>query len=155
MERMLTRETAFAAISAVIVAILGSQLVAGFVDTGRWGWPIIAYPMYKTAHFDGERLDDYEVAAVLADGSRLRVDPEELGMSFWTFRQNVAMKIERGRLEALAPTIERYCERSQRSLKRLELVDTGTAISASGLIQGLEPKVAAAIDVVCPEAQQQ
>jgi len=155
MERMLTRETAFAAISAIIVAILGTQFVAGFVDTGRWGWPIIAYPMYATAHFDGDRFDDYHVYAVLADGSRLRVDPEELGMSFWIFRRNVVNQVETGSLEGLAPIVERYCERGQARLKRFEVIDLGMAISATGLIKGLKPNVAAALDVACPEAQQQ
>jgi hypothetical protein len=153
-ERMFTRKTPFTAISALIVVILGTQLVAGFVDTGRWGWPILAYPMYRTAHFDGDRLEDYDVDAVLADGSRLRVDPEELQMSFWIFRSNVVYKIEAGNLQGLAPIVERYCERSQGRLKRFEVVDIGMAISATGLVRDLEPEVAAALDVTCPEAQQ-
>jgi hypothetical protein len=63
-----------AVLSIVIAAILGSQLVVGMVDTGRWGWPIMAYPMYKSAHFEGERLShEFDLFAVFQDGTRVKI----------------------------------------------------------------------------------
>lgn len=155
MQRMLARDTAIAAISALIVLILGAQLVAGFVVTGPRGWPIINYPMYKNARFDGDRLDHrFQVDAVLADGTRLNIDPDELGMSFWLFQHNVVIPVQQGKREALAPTLERYCERSEARLRRLEVLDSGVAISAAGPVVGLERELLGAIDVACPEVQQ-
>jgi hypothetical protein len=73
-------------VSAIIVVILGTQFVAGLVDTGKWGWPILAYPMYKWSHYENERiLHDADVYAQLDDGSRIAITPEALGMSFWIF----------------------------------------------------------------------
>jgi hypothetical protein len=73
-------------VSAIIVAILSIQAVAGFVDTGRWGWPLLAYPMYKWAHYEGDRLDvELTGHAVLEDSTRIPMSRSDLNMDFWLY----------------------------------------------------------------------
>jgi hypothetical protein len=152
MRQILDREAAFAAISTIIVVILGTQFVVGLVDTGRWGWPMVAYPMYKTSHYDGERFDEYDVFAVLEDGTRTQIQPADLGMSFWIFRQNVADGLLNDRPAKVAPIIARYCENTDGALAQIEVLDRGLAISTDGLLH-VEPQVVKTTPVRCQEGQ--
>ena len=151
MRQILGRDAVFIAVSAVIVVILGCQLVVGFVNTGRWGWPMVAYTMYSQAHYDGDRLDEYEVHAVLKDGTKLLIDRDDLGMSYWIFRANVVRGLRSDQLERLTAMMDRYCDQSKGAVARLEVSDTGHAISAKGLVADLEPQVVAAVNVTCEE----
>jgi hypothetical protein len=177
MLRTLDREVAFKVLSALIVIILGTQFALLFVETRQWGWPMVTYPMYSVARYDGERFDEYDVYAVLKDATKVQVDPDELGMGYWIFRKNVidpllrdvgydATRLLRERKESrsrnaslsaadrakltkrLAPVIDRYCDQSGGAMTRFEVSDRGVAISAQGPIH-LEPKVVAAMDVTC------
>jgi hypothetical protein len=92
-EKFMQRESKAAGrliVSGIIVTILGLQIVAGFADTGRWGWPFVAYPMYKRAHYEGERFDhDLTVRLVLRDASEHLVTGPDLGLSFWLVEKRV------------------------------------------------------------------
>src|SRR5688500_19069628 len=101
-------------VSAFIVIVLATQAVAGFLDTGRWGWPIVAYPMYKEPHYDGDRVwYDVRTFAVLADGTRVELVRDDLGFDFWVYWQNVVQPIykQEKRVVRLAPVIAQTCER--------------------------------------------
>jgi hypothetical protein len=151
MRQILGRDAAFIAVSAVIIVILGTQLVVGLVNPGRQAWPMLAYAMYKEARYDGERLDEYEVYAVLKDETKLLIDRDDLGMSWWLFRSNVVKPVLSGQVERLTATIDRYCDQSEGALARLEVSDAGLAISAQGLVTVLEPQVVAGVNVTCEE----
>jgi hypothetical protein len=145
----LPEEVACKAVSVVIALILGTQLVVGFVNTGRWGWPMVAYPMYKQAHFEGDRFDLYNVYAVLDDGTRLEIAPADVAMDLWMFRRHVMAPIQDGQLENLAPITALYCERVGGRLVRFEIFDRGIALGWNGPVYGLEPQQFAAADVAC------
>lgn len=137
-------------VSAVIVAILSVQAVAGFVDTGRWGYPILAYPMYKTARYDGDRLDHHlRVFAVKQDASRVEVKPEDLNMSFWLYWYNVVQPVRHSNFEVLKPVIDRYCQESEGEVIKLQAEDLGIAIGRDGPVEGLPPEVQFETDVSC------
>jgi hypothetical protein len=139
-------------VSVIIFALLSVQAVAGFVDTGRWGWPLLAYPMYRTAHYEGERLRvDLIAYAVLADSTRVRLDRSDLNMNFWLYWYNVVTPIENARLDLLEPVLRRYCDESDNRVVKLQLEDLGYAIGRDGPIQGLPPKVMAEMDVTCQQ----
>jgi hypothetical protein len=138
-------------VSLVIVGILSIQAVAGFVDTGRWGWPLLAYPMYKTAHDEGERLDvDLTAYAVLAASTRVAINRSDLNLSFWLYWYNVVTPIQHARLDLLRPVLRRYCEQSDNQVVKLHLEDQGAAIGRDGPIEGLPPEIVAEMDVTCP-----
>jgi hypothetical protein len=54
-------------------------------------------------------------------------------------------------VERLTAIIDRYCDQSKGALARLEVFDTGHAISAQGLVADLEPQVVAVVNVSCEE----
>ena len=146
------RRFAEPAITAIIVIVLGTQAIAGLVDTGRWGWPILAYPMYEEAHYDGERiLYDARTHIVLADGTRVELTRDELGMSFWIYWQNVVQPIYNGGdlLKPLAPLIAQVCRRFDGRVARLEIEDMGVAIRRDGPVFGLPPVILGSTDVEC------
>jgi hypothetical protein len=137
-------------VSMIIVAILSVQAVAGFVDTGRWGWPLLAYPMYKWAHYEGERLRyDLTTYAVLADSTRVALDRSELNMDFWLYWYNVVTPIVHARLDLLEPVLRPYCDEFDNQVVKLQLEDRGVAIGRDGPIDGLPVEVVAEMDVTC------
>jgi hypothetical protein len=137
-------------ISAVIVVILGTQAVVGFLDTGKWGWPILAYPMYKKVFFEGDRLNhDVNVYALLSDGTRTEIKRDDLGMSFWIFWYNVVGPIGQGRGELLAPLVQQYCRESDNQLIKFQVEDKGVAISRDGPVEGLPPQLVSEMGVSC------
>jgi hypothetical protein len=130
-------------ISAIVVVILSTQLIAGFGITGRWGWPLLNYPMYNTARFEGDRLNhEYEVYAVLSDTTRTKVVPADVGMDhFHIFRANVVMSIRDKRLHLLAPVLRHYCEKHDDRVTKLQVEDVGVAIGRDGPVEGLPTQV--------------
>jgi hypothetical protein len=147
MRRVVDRETAFKAVSALIVVILGTQFVVGFIDTGRRGWPIVAYPMYSTARYDGDRFDDFKVYAALKDGTKVEVNPGEVGMSYWIFHKNV--------LNPLLIT-GGYYERNtaaRRLRAQSEPSSGNVSLSAANRITTLAAKLAPTIDHYCDESK--
>jgi hypothetical protein len=137
-------------ISGVIVGILLIQAVASFVDTGRWGWPFLAYPMYENAHYENERLyDELTAYAILTDSTRVEIKRTDLGMDFWLYWYNVVQPIRHGHLDLLEPVLQRYCEEFENRVIKLHLEDQGVAIGRDGPIEGLPPEVMAEIDVSC------
>jgi hypothetical protein len=138
-------------VSAIIVVILSVQAVAGFVDTGRWGWPLLAYPMYKKAHYEGDRLDvELTGYAVLPDATRVAIDRSDLNMDFWLYWYNVVTPIMHARADLLQPVLRRYCEESDNQVVKLQLEDGGIAIGRDGPVTGLPVEVVAEMDVTCP-----
>ena len=57
-------------ISIFIVGALVLQFLAVVLRTGPWLYPFINYPMYATAHYEGDRIAfEHTVHASFADGS--------------------------------------------------------------------------------------
>jgi hypothetical protein len=137
-------------VTVIIITILGLQVFAGFRDPAQWGWPFVAYPMYRGAHYEGERLrHDFTVYARLADGTKARVTPEDLGMHFWLFRANVVDSLYRQRLDLLQPVADLICGRTGQPVLGLELEDLGMAVSREGLVEGLPPEVVTTANLSC------
>jgi hypothetical protein len=137
-------------VSGVIVVVLGTQFVAGLVDTGRWGWPIIAYPMYQTPHYENDRvLHDVSVYAELDGGTRSPIKREQLGMQFWVFDKNVVEPIRTNDRALLNPLVDRLCAESESRLRRLVYEDLGVAVTRAGPVFGLEPIKLGSLEVTC------
>ena len=139
-----------ALISAIIVVILATQAVVGVVDTGKWGWPMLAYPMYKKAYFEGDRLNhDVSVYAVRSDGTRTEIKRSDLKMGFWIFWYNVVSPIALARADLLGPILQRYCGELENDVTMLRVEDKGVAIGRDGPIEGLAPQVMSEFKVSC------
>jgi hypothetical protein len=78
--------------STFIVLVLGAQaatLPVTLMSPGRLlgrFYPIIEYPMYAQAHYDGERVvGRFLLRGVLADGSQVDITEQSLRISVWDF----------------------------------------------------------------------
>jgi hypothetical protein len=138
-------------VSVVIFTILSCQLVVGFSDIGRRAWPMAQYGMYKLAHFEGDRIQDNPTTwAVLRDASRVEIKPSDLAMDFWIYFHNVVQPIRRGEVDHLAGLVQRYCEKFDNQVIKLEVQDSGIAIGRDGPVEGLPRQVLFATEVTCP-----
>jgi hypothetical protein len=138
-------------VSTIIVIILSTQLVAGFGETGRLGWPLLPYPMYSQAHFEGDRLNhDPTTWAVLVDSSRVEIKRSDLAMDFMIYFNNVVQPIRRGELDRFAWLLQRYCAKFDNKVTKLEVQDLGIAIGRDGPVEGLPPQVLYETEVTCP-----
>lgn len=147
------RHIAQAIVLSIIGAILCSQLIIGFAYRGKRSWPIIAYPMYRTPHFEGDRLDhDWTTLAIFDDGSQVEVERKDLGMPFWIFYKNIVNGILQGNVQELRPVAAAYC-RSGAAEVTLEVRDLGVAIGRDGPVYGLAPRTLASRTVPCPGKQ--
>lgn len=142
----------FALISVVIVAVLSLQALVGFSYGGVQAWPFMAYPMYRGAHYDGERLRyDFTVYAELDDASEVVIAPEDLGLSWWAFRENVVHALYRDDRAVVQGLIDAHCRRTGQRIVGLRMEDLGFAVSRDGLVKGLPPEVVASMPVRCAD----
>lgn len=137
-------------VSSFILIVLGLQTYASLTNTGSRGWPFIAYPMYRNAHHDGERIHhDFTLYAVLPGGERIEVQRDDLGLNFWLFYKHVFLPMRDGKREVLQPIANEYCRKHGRRIVGLVIEDKGVALSRDGMIEGLPPEVVASADVTC------
>jgi hypothetical protein len=166
--RIVTDNTARVLVSSVVVTVLALQSFAGFVDTGRWGWPFVAYPMYNEAHFENERVQyDWVVYAVLEDSSEVIVTPDDLDITWWLFEKNVVsglLRLDqprrtvilndlasamRNEAELLQYMVNRFCDKTKLPVVGLRLTDMGVAVTRAGMVTGLPRETLASADLVC------
>lgn len=73
-------------ISIIIVGALLLQFLAVLLRTGPWLYPFINYPMYATAHYEGDRIAyEHTVYAVFDDGTERAFKSDELASSPFFF----------------------------------------------------------------------
>ena len=137
---------------AIIVAILGTQLVVGFTYRGKRTWPFVAYPMYRTPHYEGERLDhDWRTFVVFEDGRRSELDRAELGIDFWLYYKNIVNAVARGDGAALGAGAAHYCPQQQAGSLTLEVEDLGVGLGRGGPVFGLEPETLGSVRIPCTD----
>jgi hypothetical protein len=134
-------------VSLVVVIILGAQLVVGLTFHGSSYWPIVSYPMYARAHYDGDRLKEFRLFAETGSGERIALDAEDFGYSFWIFRKNVHLAVLKG--QTPGPLLAAACAREGGGISELVLEDLGYFITRDGLVHGT-PEVVRRIPVDCP-----
>ena len=105
MELTRQQKIRFGLISVLIIGVLVVQTVSSFRRTYKW-WPFLSYPMYATAHFEGERIKvNHRVYAVTPDGARHYLDPDrDLKIGFWRY-DKMARQLGVNHLEANAANL--------------------------------------------------
>ncbi len=48
-------------------------------------WPIINYPMYSSAHYNGDQIPRYRVVGILDDATERPISAQDLGINPWHF----------------------------------------------------------------------
>lgn len=137
-------------ISAVIVFVLGAQFIIGFTYHAGTRWPFISYPMYSGAKYDGDRLDDFNLRVFLdRSESYETVGPSEMDMSYWIFRKNIIVPINRDQGLDRRNLSIKFCENyGAADYIHLKLYDIGAFISKSGLSYD-EPRLISEKELNC------
>ena len=137
-------------VSAVVITVLGAQTVIGFMSSMNHFFPIMNYPMYSHPHYDGDRLVDYSLHAILPDGTAELIAPEDIGMNYWTFRANVIDRlIDKGDMRSVQPLIASLCEKRGLDAETLRVADIGVSVSRHGAVHG-EPAEITVVTLDCP-----
>jgi hypothetical protein len=148
-----------ALVSAVIVAVLVLQAVATFDLFPRllgrpssYFWPFLDYPMYRRAHYEGETIEVYRVVGLLEGGGETVIEPADLGLSFWKFRDGFVWAIRQRDGARLAVYAEHYRARAGRRLAALRLERAGHRVTRAG-IEAVAPETLLTVDLGPREAR--
>jgi hypothetical protein len=100
------------AISVLIAAVLGLQLLAGLGKRAKEWWPFLEYPMYRTARSRGEEIPRYVLHGVQADSSEIELSPADFGLNPQKFRKDLVGAVLKGDEEAVGRFADIYAERT-------------------------------------------
>jgi hypothetical protein len=98
-------ETAYRfGVSVFVAAVLGAQAATLWVTAQHAGYlrgklfPILEYPMYAPAHYEGERVTaSWLLEAVLSDGRSLAIPREQLQVDIFDFVRIVQSALQHDR----------------------------------------------------------
>ena len=124
--------------SLVVVAVLTLQAAAVFGAISSLLWPFTDYPMYREAHYDGERLNRYTVVGILGEATEVTLLPEDLGFNLWQFEKHLVRPLSRQHMERedekrLAIALQIYQAKHRRTLTALRLENHPFVLSKSGM----------------------
>lgn len=139
----LPRSVARGLVSLVVVVVLGTQAVAalgltpGPVEKSPFLWPFLDYPMYSTAHYEGEGIPRYRVVGTTADGREMEIDRETLGTDFWIFRNAFLFSFRYpGMRDELPPGVELFETRHGVRLIAVRLENRPLVLTRDGAVNG-------------------
>ncbi|HRO13039.1 hypothetical protein [Amaricoccus sp.] len=135
-ERRSREDLAKIAISVIVTTILAAQVLIGFSYRGGQTFPMLAYPMYMRAHYEGERLNDY-LGFVSADGGEEKaLGPEALELSPLLYQKTIAAPIINGKPSPLAAKIaQATCQAGGARGITISIYDSGYTIRRDGPVR--------------------
>ena len=99
-------------------------------------FPFIFYPMYSSAHYEGEEVVDREmIFAIVKDSTAVQIVPEDLGLDFWDF-QLFLKAIDQQSNEVISQYLEIYQSRAGKQVLQLQIKVHPWTLSRKGFIQG-------------------
>lgn len=154
------RRLATVVICAVLLIQAGA--VVGRVDSD--GFPFVDYPMYSSARYEGDRMDDFTVYATLSDGRRERVTREDIYLDDFQYlkwagairrhprppyqsgsgishRIKAALGLRRPDIDLVRALVERYEQRKGVQVVRLEVESGMVTVTRTGMGRASEPLV--------------
>jgi len=113
----------------VILFVLAMQAQA--VIPLRRLWPLLGYPMYRTAHYAGEAVHRYHVFATTTGGAEVELGPDSLGLSFFKHLYGPVEALQQGDRARLATFVAIYEKRHGVTLREVRLEDRPIVIGDS------------------------
>jgi hypothetical protein len=133
------------AVSVVVATILAAQAVISFTYTGGQTFPIVAYPMFKYAHYEGERLNDYRIY-ISADGAGgTLLSPKEMEISPWQYQNSITLRLINGEPSPLAASVAaKACAAGDAAAITIGVYDSGYTIRRDGPVSDAKKLMGAA-----------
>ena len=100
-------------------------------------WPFLDYPMYSTAHYEGEEIEHYAVFGTLEDATEVPILPEDFGLHFWIFRRTFVFAMLGDDQKQIKDYAELYNSRHNKYLTGLRLENHPLILSGNGANPGL------------------
>jgi len=143
-----------AAVSAVILGVLGLQAVAASASVEKRLWPFMNYPMYRRVLYDGQLVNRFVVVGRQDDGREVVLAPLDGHENYWLFFRTFirpVIALEDNSADAAARRhVTAYCaayrEHYGRTLTDLRLENHPSRITRRGL-QPAEPSVIGVLSV--------
>ena len=77
-------------------------------------WPLLTYPTYKYAHYEGDKIAEYEAYAVFKDSTEVNVLPKDVNIGFWKFRWDLVPAIRKNNRSRIKDYVSLIKERYKR-----------------------------------------
>ena len=122
--------------SLVIVAVLLAQGVATFGAFEHLGWPFVDYPMYREARYAGQSINRFTVVGTLADGTDVRLTPEDLHLSIFQYHGGLMPAMVGRDVQEVRTYLEPYRAAASAPLIRVRLENDPVYVTASGGVPG-------------------
>ena len=120
----------------IVATILAAQVLIGFSYRGGQTFPVVAYPMFMQAHYDGERLNDYLVYLSADGGEEMAVGPEAMELSGGLYYLLITAPIVKDKPSPLAAVVARQaCESSKARSIAISVYNSGYTIRRDGPVQ--------------------
>lgn len=130
MELTRQQKLRFGLISALILAVLVTQIYTGFRKGYKW-WPFLAYPMYAEAHFENERIGVENYMYAVTPKGRIYLHPDrDLHLGFWRY-DGVARGLRDGKLKQNSGALA-LIRSVHPDIERLEIEDYPVIITRDG-----------------------
>src|SRR5262245_53915553 len=126
-------------VSLFVIVLLGAQfatLVATAVlkPMDTWFWPIIDYPMYAPAGYDGDSVDsEYGIFVVFDDGRTRRVSREDTGLNVFHFRYLCFELMKSKSLTRFTPVLAALEDHAH--IREVVVKSSGRVIGRDGVVQ--------------------
>lgn len=98
-------------------------------------WPFLSYPMYRGAHYPGDRIERYRLFGLKADSQLVAITPESLGTGFWIWAGGLVEPLLRDEPGDIA-LVQRYQQRTGHEIVGLRLETHPLLLSAAGVEAG-------------------
>lgn len=114
-------------LSALIALIWSTQFIVSVpfsvLPHGiRQSWPILDYPMYSMAHFEGDLIPQRAMVGTCDNGKEVAIQQEDLGGGYWHF-QVLAKAVERADQKVIRDIVRIYESRHNLRLAALRVED--------------------------------
>ncbi len=104
-------------------------------------YPFLDYPMYKTAHLEGESIDNYALIGVFADNTQKQLAPSDFGLSLYQFNRGLVEAVKTDNLSKIRDYTSAYNQISEPPFVQLQLENRPLVITADGVKEGVKAEV--------------
>ena len=99
-------------------------------------YPFLHYPMYSKPIYEGYKVEQYRLFGILTDSTEIAINPEDLNLNFWLFREQVIYPILKNEQHKIQLAIKRYKAENKVNLVSLRLENHPVIVTKKGSRSG-------------------
>lgn len=141
----------FIAACLVVQAVASSGKRPGPFEYSPYQWPFIDYPMYSSAHYEGEEVSRLLLIGIRPDSTKIEIEPDDLGLTFFPYLRGPIRAVRDSSRSAASVFRDIFAERHGVEVVGFEVLDRPIMITRDGYHPG-PPKTVASLSFDEPVA---